>query len=177
MITTVFDAEANGFLDVADRVWCIAATTERGGKVLFTPADIKDGLDYLHQSDILTGHNIKGYDLPLFKKVYGWEPLPHQAIVDTLIMSRMLMPKRENPAGYVGNKPHSLEAWGYRVGMSKPEHTDWSQYSEAMGNRCIWDVKINKAVLKELERETGSISDHYEQLKPNQNPLVRATSS
>lgn len=39
-------------------------------------------------------------------------------------------------------KGHSVEAWGVRLGIKKPEHEDWSQYSEEMLHRCKEDVKI-----------------------------------
>lgn len=166
LTSIVFDAEANGFLEVANTVWCIAAMEQDSTDVkLWEPAQIQQALANLHNYDVLIGHNIKKYDLPLFKKLYDWSPKSHQVVIDTLTFSRTLYPKRPNPNGYYGNAPHSIEAWAYRVGMQKPDHKDWSQYSEAMGDRCKWDVRINAAVLKELEREAGNLSDYYERLR------------
>lgn len=172
MIVTVFDSESNGFLDVADKVWCIASTsvdsvtkTQVRPSALYATTKVPLGLADLHTADVLVGHNIIKHDLPLFEKVYGWKPKSHQVIVDTLVLSRTLNPKRPAPQGYTGKAVHSIEAWGYRVGIVKPDHDDWSQYSEDMGKRCVEDTAINLAVLKELEREAEFISSYYEQLK------------
>jgi len=169
MIVTVFDSESNGFLDVADTLWCIATVdkfeSEDQASALWRPDAIEEGLAHLHRYDVLVGHNIKKHDLPLFKKLHDWEPKSHQIIIDTLVFSRMLNPKRPPPEGYIGKAPHSIEAWGYRVGKHKPDHTEWDKWSEAMGVRCMEDAKINMAVLEELEREAGDISGYYEQLK------------
>lgn len=167
MIVTVFDSESNGFLDVADKLWCLA-TVDRDtpdSTKLFTPNRVVEGLAVLHQADVLVGHNIIKHDLPLFLKLHGWKPKSHQVIVDTLVLSRMLNPKRPMPQGYTGKATHSIEAWGHRVGLAKPDHTDWTQYSDAMGERCRYDTRINLRVLEELEREAGYLPDYYKQLK------------
>lgn len=166
MKVLTFDSESDGFLDVATLLWCIA-TVDKDTKepTLYEPDQIEEGLAALHEADVLAVHGGKRHDLPLFKKLYNWEPKSHQIIIDTVIYSRMLDPKRFNPAGYTGNKPHSIEAWGHRVGRHKPDHTDWSQYSPAMGTRCIEDAVIGDMTLEALEREAGDISGYYEQLR------------
>lgn len=173
MLVTIFDSEANGFLEVADKVWCVAMLNSKfpDKPSLYWHKDglreswAKDALNYLTLPDVLVGHNIIKFDLPLFKKLLGWEPNPNQIILDTLVFSRMLNPKRPLPEGYKGKATHSLEAWGYRLGLAKLEHDDWTQWSEDMGERCIGDVKLNLLVLKELEIEAGNISDYYERLR------------
>jgi hypothetical protein len=175
MIVTVFDTESNGFLKdskkakAATRLWCIAAIDkthlwEHDDVALYTPHLIQGGLARLNKADVLVCHNLKKHDLPLMKKLHGWEPASHQVIVDTLTFSRMLNPKRPLPEGYKGNKTHSLEAWGYRVGLAKPEHEDWMQWSDDMGTRCCLDAVINLLTLEELEREAGNLSSYYELL-------------
>ena len=160
----VYDSESDGFLDEATQRWCIAMGwygKEEAGVDLYDPTQIEVALSRLHQADVLVCHNEKKHDLPLFKKLYGWEPKSHQIILDTLVYSRMLHPKRPAPAGYYGGKPHSIEAWGYRVGRGKPEHEDWSKYTEDMGHRCCEDVEINRLMLKELERECEDTEMFY----------------
>ena len=165
MIVTVFDTESDGFLDVATKIWCIATCNkDLGVENLYTPDEVQSGLAQLHTADVLVGHNIKKHDLPLMKKLHDWEPKSHQVVVDTLVFSRMLNPKRPLPEGYKGNATHSIEAWGYRLGLHKPDHTEWDRWSPEMGNRCQYDAKINLLVLEELEREAGDLSSYYEQL-------------
>ncbi|MGJ8839522.1 hypothetical protein AB9H28_24425, partial [Salmonella enterica subsp. enterica serovar Kentucky] len=49
--------------------------------------------------------------------------------------------------------PHSIEAWGYRLGRGKPEHEDWSQFSPEMLHRCSEDVEIQYLTMLELHKE------------------------
>lgn len=165
MKIVVFDTESDGFVEQATKVWCIATHELGGEKHLFTPDQIQVGLAYLHSADVLVCHNFKKHDGPLLKKLYDWQVKSHQITVDTLIYSRMLYPKRPTPDGYKGLATHSLEAWGMRLGFSKPEHEDWSKYTPEMGVRCQSDVEINRLLLEELEREAGDLSGYYEQLR------------
>ena len=85
-----------------------------------------------------------GYDLPLTK------------IVDTLVLSQLLLPELKVPEGWVGKpKPHSVEAWGMRFRKHKPEHEDWSRFSPEMLFRCEQDVLIQEMILDYLEKEAS----------------------
>jgi hypothetical protein len=50
-------------------------------------------------------------------------------------------------------KPHSIEAWGERFGIKKPEHEDWSQFSEEMLYRNGEDVRINVKLFELLQKK------------------------
>jgi DNA polymerase I len=162
--TLVFDTEANGLLDTVTKAHCVCAIIlETGAEVIFGPDQIKDGLTLLSQADVLIGHNILRYDLPMLKKVYGWEPSPETKIRDTKVIARLKHPNvMETDAKYInrGIMPpgkdyrgkHTIAAWGYRLGVKK-EHediTDWSTYTEDMGTRCLSDVRVNAAIWKFL---------------------------
>ena len=177
--TIVFDLEANGFLTKADRVWCLVAKslTSGVGARQFSPLTDEDILDkysdypcgltyveaalnYLDRADTLAGHNILGYDLPLLEKLYGWKPRKEVKLIDTLVYSRLLRADRPLPAGAPGNLgPHSLAAWGYRVGRGKPEHNDWDQFSPEMLHRCAEDVEINVLTLDQILLEAKAYPD------------------
>ena len=155
MSKIVFDLEADGLLPDATQVWCIC-THDVSENVAnsFTPDDLQQGIDYLNTADELIGHNIVGYDLPLLKKLYGWEPRSNVKITDTLVYSRLFKPDRFVPASAPGNiGPHSLAAWGYRCGRGKPDHSDWSVYSPEMLHRCSEDVQINVSTYRALQEE------------------------
>jgi len=70
-------------------------------------------------------------------------------LVDTLLMSRLQKPSRVSPRGCRAG-PHSVEAWGVRFGRQKPEHEDWSRFSEDMLHRCREDVEIQCMILTAL---------------------------
>jgi DNA polymerase III epsilon subunit-like protein len=147
------DWEANGFLNVVTKAHCAVFKEKDTGLVSkFRPHQIKEMLEYLNTVDVLIGHNILGYDLPLLEKLYGYTYSGKK--VDTLVMSRLLNPRRQAPFNCPNKKaPHSIEAWGYRVGRGKPEHNDWENFSEDMLHRCAEDVEILALVYEELLKE------------------------
>lgn len=138
----LFDVEANGFLNQATHVHCAVVKILGGASKSFRPTQIKEFLDYLDTFDVLIVHNGIGYDWPLLKKLYGYEFKGKK--VDSLIMSRLLNPKRMVPFNCPDKTigPNSIAAWGYRVGRGKPEHNDWENFSEEMLHRCSEDVEI-----------------------------------
>jgi DNA polymerase I-like protein with 3'-5' exonuclease and polymerase domains len=150
------DLEANGFLRQATHVHCGVFKDKATGEIKkFRPHQIKEMLEYLDTVDVLIFHNGLGYDFPLLKRLYKWEFKGKK--VDTLVMSRLFDPKRQVPFLCPNKKaPHSIEAWGYRVGRGKPEHNDWENFSEDMLHRCTEDVEILELVYNELLKEMNS---------------------
>lgn len=150
------DLEANGLLDVATKVHCgVFKDIESGNVFKFRPNQIKEMLQFMNGIDVLIMHHGIGYDWPLLKKLYGYEFKGKK--VDTLIMSRLLNPKRILPPNCPKRDigPHSVEAWGWRLGRGKPEHNDWEHFSEEMLFRCSEDVEIQHLIYKELLKEAS----------------------
>ena len=81
-------------------------------------------MDYLRDASLIVGHNVVGFDSPLLKKCWKIE-IATNLLYDTLIVSRLLEPSRENG--------HSLEAWGNRLGTQKTSYS--SAWSWLMGRR------------------------------------------
>ena len=154
----VFDCETNGLLHDVSEIHCVAIwdsekeeTTvfnNRGGKC----PPITEACHWLSTADVIVGHNIIGYDLPVFRKVY---PFFHTTaeVVDTLVLSRLYHPnmmeidKRRTwtrmPLQLYGR--HSLEAYGYRLGEYKGEFgktSDWKEWSQEMQDYCVQDVHV-----------------------------------
>lgn len=153
MRIALFDVEANGFLHQATKVHCGVVKELDGEVTKFRPNQIEDFLKHLETFDVLIAHNGIGYDFPLLRKLYNWEY--KGKIVDTLIMSRLLNPKRMVPFNCPNKKagPNSIESWGWRVGRGKPEHNDWENYSEEMLHRCAEDTEILELTYKALLEE------------------------
>ena len=119
------DIEADGFLDTVSVVWCGVFKDFNTKEVFkFYPHQIKEMLQFLDTVDVLIMHNELGYDLPVLKKLFNYEYKGKK--VDTLIMSRLLDPKRIVPFNCPNKKcgPHSIEAWGYRVVRGKSDHNE-----------------------------------------------------
>jgi hypothetical protein len=154
MRVNVCDFEANNLYPAVDKVWCGAFSNLEGThKVSFGPTELDKMVQYMDSCDVLIGHNVIGYDFPMLKKVLNYEF--KGKVVDTLIMSRLLNPKRILPANATNRAagPHSIYAWGVRVGVDKPEHNDWTKFSADMLHRCTEDVEINRLVYLRLMEE------------------------
>ena len=152
MKVATFDIECNGLLDELDRVWCAVVINHKTHeKKEFTPENIDQLCKYLDEFDVLIGHNCIAYDFPALRKVFGWEYKGTK--VDTLLMSRMQRPNRDNPRGYRGRGPHSVEAWGYRFGHYKVEHEEWDRYTPEMLHRCREDARIQVKIYNSLIEE------------------------
>jgi len=120
---------------------------------------VKWGLACLDNADELIGHNIIDYDLPVLERLYGWTPNKQTKITDTVVVSRLLKSDRRLPNGCPGSvAPHSLAAWGYRVGRGKVSHDDWTKFTPEMLHRCSEDVAINGLVYEALRREQDSLN-------------------
>ena len=137
----VFDIETDD-LD-ATKVWCIVAKEVDGTTYKFGPDELEDGLDLLRSAKTLIGHNIIGFDLPILKKLFNFTY--SGKIIDTLVMSRLYNPIRENG--------HSLKTWGYRLGVPKQEQPEFDNYTPQMLDYCVQDVVLNEAVYKFLQKE------------------------
>ena len=157
----ILDIETDGLLESCTKIWCISTKRLDDGSTCdywpytATERELKDMFLYLGSFERLIIHNGIDFDLPVIKKIYGWEYTGE--VLDTLIQSRMQDPNRPLPkeAKQLGVGPHSLASWGYRVGRGKVEHENWQEYSKEMLHRCREDVEILHLVYKELMIEAA----------------------
>jgi DNA polymerase-1 len=157
----IFDIETDD-LD-ATKVWCIVAKELDGKSYRFTPDEIEDGIKLLQDADTLIGHNIIGFDLPVLGNLYNFKY--KGKIIDTLVMSRLYNPVRENG--------HSLKTWGYRLGIPKQEQPEFESYTPAMLNYCEQDVILNEAVYKYLLDEGIGFSKQSFDLEQKTASIIR----
>ena len=152
----VFDLETNGLLNEATCIHCIAIYDTLTDQTLTyndvgSQEPIVRGVQVLETADLIVGHNVIGFDIPVIKKIYPWFN-PVGKVVDTLLLSRlyhtdmMAIDKRRNKSGMPAQlySRHSLEAWGYRLSEYKGEFgktTDWKEWSQEMQDYCVQDVK------------------------------------
>ena len=158
----VFDIETNGLLpDVSTLHVC--CTYDLDTKEEWYSTDPQAITAHLAKATHLIGHNIIDYDLPVLEKLTGFKLNEATKITDTLILSRLANPDRLCHPQQLRDKykagPHSLGAWGYRIGIGKPDHEDWSTYSEAMLHRCQSDVRINARIYDILVEETKDFGE------------------
>ena len=153
----IFDIETNGLLHNVTTVHCLVIhDTETDKTMVFNDEGNADpivrGVQLLEDADLVVGHNIIGYDLPVLRKLYGWFRRAGDCL-DTLLLSRLYHPnlididKQKTwegmPLKLYGS--HSLEAYGYRLNEHKGEYgktSDWSEWSSEMQDYCVQDVKV-----------------------------------
>ena len=170
--TLVIDTETNGLLRNATRIHCVSlywleedrTETFNDEPYAKNPKDlpmaggsgysITTAVTWISMAEMVVGHNIIGFDLPLIKRLYPFFEYP-PVIVDTLLLSRLYHPNlldidkkmahKNMPTKLYGR--HSLEAYGYRLGVYKGDFakdTDWKTWSKEMQDYCIQDVKVTE---------------------------------
>ena len=145
----VFDIEGNGLQPTV--IHCLVAKELDGKIYKYGPDKIEEGIAFLNEADTLIGHNILSYDIPVIEKLYGVD-LSNKDIEDTLVMSRLFNPIRENG--------HSLKTWGYRVNFFKQEQPeDFEVFTPEMLEYCCHDVRLNELVYHRLLQEQQGFSE------------------
>ena len=140
--------------------------------------DIKSGKDYTFvQEECYTKfpewskdidkfymHNGISFDTRVINELTD-ATIPFEKVVDTLILSQLFNPIRDNG--------HSLEAWGNRLGFQKGQSpTDFTYYSEDMLHYCQRDVDITRKLLSYLIGEGRDFSPQSIKLEHKIRSLV-----
>jgi DNA polymerase-1 len=167
----IFDLETDNLLPDVSKIHCIGTFSleetapkgffpvEQAAPKGFPPNSVLDGLMMLSGADTLIGHNITYYDIPVLKKLFpdfDWRSI---RLIDTCLLSRLFYTDlkerdfarrpRMMPLQLYGR--HSLEAWGYRLGIYKSEFgktADWKEWSPEMQAYCIQDVEVTTRLWK-----------------------------
>ena len=157
----VFDLETDGLYDTVSKVHC-AVIYDITRKQTFTygPDRIADALAHLATADVLIGHNVIFYDIPVLQKLHSFDCKAR--ILDTLICTRLIWPKEklydldteqypQVPKKLRGGA--SLKAWGYRLADHKISFKDFSEYSQEMLDYCIQDVNVTTKLWEHITKE------------------------
>ena len=161
----VFDLESDGLLDDVTRIHCLVIyDTETDQTLVYNDEGDQEpivrGVQILQEAEVICGHNVIGYDIPVLQKIYPWFE-PSALVVDTLLLSRLYHNNileldkkhkwKQMPPQLYGR--HSLESYGYRLGEYKGsfgKDTDWQEWSQEMQDYCVQDVKV-----------TTKLCDHF----------------
>ena len=162
-----FDLETDGLLPEATRIWTM---TLSDGKTYqrFDKLDVGNGLELLRKAEEIIGHNIIAFDIPVIQKLCpGWKPVGK--VTDTLVLSRLLcgnigdsdfqrFKEGTLPGGLIGR--HSLEAWGFRLGLLKGEYGKqvgaWDKWTAEMSTYCEQDVRVTVRLYENLMQRVAS---------------------
>jgi len=174
MTELLFDIESTGLLRVGSTIHCIVMrdmdTVEEAQVFDYKPERaVIQGVKKLEKADVLIGHNIINYDIPLLKEqfpdfTFGGE------VLDTLVLSRLFYPHiadrdyerrpRGMPQRLYGR--HSLEAWGHRLKCFKGDfgkhEAAWDKYTPEMLDYCIQDTMVTVKLYELLLRRMNENS-------------------
>jgi DNA polymerase-1 len=158
MSSYVFDIESDGLLQTVTKCWIICAYDLETLKLKYWLNGDLGWMKVFSEAELLVGHNIVGYDIPVLERLFNWKPSKQTKVNDTLILSQILDYKRFKSGR------HNLEEWGNFLNHHKGEHNDWSQYSEDMLKYCKNDVELTVKVWDYLTEEASVAIEKQPQL-------------
>ena len=185
--TAIWDCETDGLLDTVSVVHILVIKEyETGREFVFRnngkgEDTIKEGVELLLNSECIVGHNIINYDIPVLDKLFGF---PYKGeVYDTLVMARLMFSNQKEldfTLSEQGRCPvpdrlrgsHSLEAWGYRLGLHKGDYAKdrekeakekgikdkkdiirfvWGSWNQEMEDYGIQDVLVTEKLFVKQE--------------------------
>jgi DNA polymerase I-like protein with 3'-5' exonuclease and polymerase domains len=172
----IFDAETNGLLDRKDlKILCGGGLDmDTGEEYRWRPGQFDDMAKCLSGYDVILGHNVAGYDIPLierfhpgftFKKLYDTRLVARQRFIATL---RGMIYKHRNRARSEEKREErypkrlfprmfSLESLGYLIGHHKGAFLKdagvQEEFSEPLLDYCMEDIHLTKLVYEWLHEE------------------------
>ena len=151
MKLAIFDIEGNNLYDGCTKLHCawlydVSNDSYHG----YDPYEIHWLLDDLCYYDVVIGHNINDFDIPVLEKLYNQE---YSGIMfDTLTAARFLNPDM------VGG--HALKQWGKRLKVLKGDYGEqdedatgesvWETFDWGMYWYCKEDVEVTLALFNHL---------------------------
>lgn len=145
----IADVEANGLTPTT--IHCLVCKDIETGDIhVFRDRD--EARVFAERVTLWVGHNFVSYDQPVLDRLWGIRIQP-ESVVDTLVCSRLFDSTLADH-----KKPHSIEAWGWRLGCPKKgtDISDWSAWTQEMQDRCVSDVEINYLLYKKFEKFIAS---------------------
>ena len=162
MKVLIADTETNGLYDEVTKIHCLVLRDpELKKSYRFTAggalgcAPLEDGFQMLSEADVIVGHNLIKFDVPVIQKLYPrWTT--SAAVRDTLVLTRLIwtdlwdgdrarVTKGTLPANLMGK--HSLEAWGHRMGVHKGNFKGpWDTLTQEMLDYCEQDILVTEAL-------------------------------
>ena len=153
MTSWTFDIETDG-LDPS-KIHCLCAQHVDGGNI-FATTDYGNMRKMLLGAEVLIGHNIQRFDVPVLERLLNIEI--KATLIDTLALSWVLRPERNI---------HGLESYGEDYGIPKPVISDWDTLTtEEYIHRCTEDVKITFRLWKEQLDYLVQLYESTEKLWP-----------
>lgn len=153
----IFDIETDNLLSEVTKIHCLSYRIYEGKDLLEsgTLTDYEQIRRFVSYQDILVGHNIIKYDIPVLEKILSLNITSN--LIDTLAISYYHYP--------VSKFKHGLGAWGERLGFGKPIVEDWKEQPiDVYIHRCESDVEINTRLFHGQMDYTMEIYNDFDQV-------------
>ena len=163
----IFDLETNGLLDTVTTIHSLVLRDIDTDTVISCAdqegyAPIITGISFLNSANLLIGHNVIKYDIPVLEKLFpDFFKLKKDCLVfDTLVTSRLWAPELDpfDYSRWAHIEPkykgrHSLAAWGERLNTQKIDFKNeakkeldvedvWEKWTSSMQEYCEQDVLV-----------------------------------
>ena len=151
----VFDLETDGLLDDVSTIHCLILKDIDSGEIISYTDNWPEGAKRLEDADLIVGHNIIKYDIPVLQKLGTFQP--KGLVRDTLVCTRLIwadikqsdFTRTEFPTKLIGS--HSLRAWGHRIGNYKDDYQGgWEAFNQEMWEYCIQDVEVTNTLWQKI---------------------------
>jgi DNA polymerase I len=163
LTTLTFDLETDGLYRECTRIHCAVIYDHDEDRYhTFDPTDVHRLPEILKEADVLIGHNIVGFDVPVINKLFGIDLHHHCALRDTFLLSKLAYYDMEDhlamsePCDTKLKCSHGLKAWGQRLKLHKGDYGEqvdaWGEYDKGMLDYCKQDVKVTTTLYRHLMR-------------------------
>jgi len=149
MKIAVSDIETNTLVG-SDKLWLCGGKDLKTGEVYKfekcheDPVAKAAAIEWYKSLDYIVGHNFVQFDGPELNRLLGTRVIDPKKIIDTLLISRMIHYNIPAPKGT--SKPHSLQAWGIRLGVYKGDFHDFENFSDEMVEYWLGDLETTEAL-------------------------------
>ena len=149
MKIAVSDIETNTLVG-SDKLWLCGGKDLKTGEVYKfekcheDPVAKAAAIEWYKSLDYIVGHNFVQFDGPELNRLLEPKLIDPKKIIDTLLVSRMINYDIPIPKG--AKFPHSLQAWGIRLGVYKGDFHDFANFSDEMVEYWLGDLDTTEAL-------------------------------
>jgi hypothetical protein len=149
MKIAVSDIETNTLVG-SDKLWLCGGKDLKTGEVYKFEKCHEDpiakaaAIEWYKSLDYIVGHNFVQFDGPELNRLLEPKLIDPKKIIDTLLVSRMINYDIPTPKG--AKFPHSLQAWGIRLGVYKGDFHDFGNFSDEMVEYWLGDLDTTEAL-------------------------------
>ena len=155
MKIVVSDIETNALIG-SDKLWlCGGKDVDTGEVYKFenchddTVAKVA-AIEWHKSVDYFVGHNFIQFDAPELNRLLQPKLIDPAKVIDTLLVSRVVDYGIEIPKG--ARSPHSLDAWGRRLGVHKGDFHNFSEFSQEMVDYWYGDLDTTEALYNHFSK-------------------------